>query len=222
MPPSAVSARVRRVSTSSHPCNAGCEAVFRCVTGATGAGRNVHSAIARDARNAASVADRERARARAFTVVVWGALSLCALGCGERGGVAEADQNDNNNASDGGSSSSMACGFGPPCDVHDFGGRTCESLGLPAGTLSCDPSTCFLVLTGCGRNDTGGSAGTGTTMPGGPGAGTGPVGGVPGAAGMDAGTLFGAGFFGTGMATDEDGGTAAPALFGPGFFGAGN
>jgi hypothetical protein len=115
----------------------------------------------------------------------------------------------------------LPCGYGPPCNPRNFGGQTCQGLGLQPGNLSCDPNTCFLVLTGCGKTPTG-STGTGvpgTVAPGTP--------GTPAA--MDAGALFG-GLFGaqagapvtpgtsTGAPmTDEDGGV--PALFGAGFFG---
>jgi hypothetical protein len=118
----------------------------------------------------------------------------------------------------------LPCGYGPPCNPRDFGGQTCQGLGLQPGNLSCDPKTCFLVLTGCGKTTTGttGTGSTGTTAPPLAGDSTGQ---------MDAGALFGglfgaglfggdAGFFGGGNMTDEDGGV--PAFFGGGFFGAGN
>ena len=155
---------------------------------------------------------------------VLGAL-LCVAGCGVRTAVsAESDWEESVDSGP----KLLPCGYGPPCNPRNFGGQSCTSLGLKPGALSCDPNTCFLVLTGCGRT-TGGSAGTS-------GGGTGTP-GVPGTAPlpMDAGPLFG-GLFGaqagggttampgampgtmTGTPmTDEDGGT--PGLFGNGFFG---
>jgi hypothetical protein len=159
---------------------------------------------------------------------VLGAL-LCVAGCGVRTAVsAESDWEE---ATDAGPKL-LACGYGPPCNPRNFGGQSCTSLGLKPGALSCDPNTCFLVLTGCGKVATGGGSGTS-------GAGTGSP-GTPGTAAplpMDAGALFG-GLFGaqpgggttampmpgaipgtmTGTPmTDEDGGM--PAFFGAGFFG---
>lgn len=123
----------------------------------------------------------------------------------------------------------LPCGYGPPCNPRDFGGQTCQGLGLQPGNLSCDPKTCFLVLTGCGKT----TGTTGTGAPGTPGATQPPLAGTGGAE-FDAGALinglFGAlfdpdaGLFGGGNMTDEDGGVPAifGGFFGPGFFGAGN
>jgi len=139
--------------------------------------------------------------------------------------TAEADNGPQQLAPDGGlddegdvSVAQRACGYGLPCDPTNLGTQTCETLGLPAGQLGCDPNTCFLVLTSCGA----GSVGTGVVNGGG---GT----GAPAAPALFGGVtatdggLFGGGLFGgqpggqPGTA-DEDGGTPA----GPGgFFGGG-
>ena len=141
--------------------------------------------------------------------------------CGVRTAVsAEADWEDNDAGP-----KLMPCGYGPPCNPRNFGGQTCTSLGLRPGALSCDPKTCFLVLSGCGKSGSGGAGTTGGST-GTAGSAAPPLfGGQP----MDAGPLFG-GLFGTqpGGGTsgampggtpmdDEDGG--APGFFGNGFFG---
>ncbi|HMI90805.1 MAG TPA: hypothetical protein VK509_05545 [Polyangiales bacterium] len=146
---------------------------------------------------------------------------LCSASCGVRTAVsAEADWEDNK---DDGGQKPLACGYGPPCNPRNFGGQSCTSLGLKPGALSCDPETCFLVLTGCGKSVSTGTGGTGGPAP------------MPGATPlMDAGALFG-GLFGAGAGAampgagsasmpgglpmdDEDGGMA-PGIFGQGFFG---
>jgi hypothetical protein len=59
------------------------------------------------------------------------------------------------------------CGTGPGCDPSDFGGETCESLGLGDGRLLCDPTTCTIIVALCD--------GLGTDTPSlGPPCGTGP------------------------------------------------
>jgi hypothetical protein len=150
-------------------------------------------------------------------------LALVALlggtSCGVRTAVsAEADWEDEKD----GGGKVLACGYGPPCNPRNFDGKTCTSLGLQPGTLSCDPETCFLVLTGCGKGTAGaGGNSSGRPMPG---AGATPL--------MDAGPLFG-GLFGGGTGAIPGGGTGAipgglpmddedggmPGFFGNGFFG---
>ena len=44
---------------------------------------------------------------------------------------------------------------GEQCDGTEFGGSTCESLGLMGGTLACDASTCTIDATGCGGDSCG-------------------------------------------------------------------
>jgi len=164
-------------------------------------------------RIAASVEGRSRTASALALVAL-----LCSASCGVRTAVsAEADWEENKD--DGGQL--LACGYGPPCNPRNFGGQSCTSLGLKPGALSCDPETCFLVLTGCGK--TTGTAGTTGGQTGTP---------MPGATPFDAGPLFG-GLFGAGTGAmpgggtgampgglpmdDEDGGT--PGFFGNGFFG---
>jgi hypothetical protein len=135
----------------------------------------------------------------------------------------------------------MPCGFGPPCDPNDFGGRTCEMLGLGAGDLTCDPKTCNFVLKGCGPAPmvTPGQTGEEMSGTGGQGSvpglfgdlgGTGGAGGFPffggGTGGSGAPGFFGAApdggfpFFGGQNNNDEDGGVPAnPGFFGGAFFG---
>jgi hypothetical protein len=187
----------------------------------------------------------------------WRRIALCTCfsvwlaSCGTRAGIAaEADTDDDFGGFDAGKG--RPCGYGMPCNPKDLGGRTCESLGLKGGDLSCDPNTCNLVLTKCetgssssGTGGANGSTGSPTDMgvPGGT---------VPGLFGTAAGSggapaLFGAGFFGptpdggvaffggqnpgmgffgNAQGNDEDGGTdnggGNPGFFGAGFFGAGN
>jgi hypothetical protein len=163
--------------------------------------------------------------------------------CGLRTAISPEADVDQQQAGDGGMQ--QPCGFGPPCNPDDLGGRTCESLGLGAGDLACDPSTCNLNLKGCGsatnvktgQTGTGGQSGGDMTglFGGVPGAGT-----IPGLFGGDAGIVFPPGFFGGTTPTDEDGGTAGGGtgtvpfpggfffgggnggFFGGGFFGGGN
>jgi hypothetical protein len=150
-------------------------------------------------------------------------LALVALigsgSCGVRTAVsAEADWDENK---DDGGQKILPCGYGPPCNPRNFGNQSCTSLGLKPGALSCDPETCFLVLTGCGRTGGAGGNSSGAPMPGS----TAPL--------MDAGPLFG-GLFGGGtgaipgagsaampggLPNDEDGGMTPGGLFGQGFFG---
>lgn len=164
-------------------------------------------------------------------------------GCGMRTSIqAEADAVEDEPLADGGAL--QPCGFGPPCDPSNVGTRTCESLGLGAGVLSCNPVTCNLDLSRCGGGPLldGGQPPTGTGSPGTPGLfgsaagstapglfGTGGQGGLFGAgdagffgAGNTDGGFFGAGTFGSGN-TDEDGGTDDPGMgfFGGNFFGGG-
>ncbi len=47
------------------------------------------------------------------------------------------------------------------CDGNDFGGATCESLGMGAGTLACT-SMCTLDMTGCENSPKSGECGNGT------------------------------------------------------------
>jgi hypothetical protein len=161
-------------------------------------------------------------RTRTFASAAVAALLLSSLlgSCGVRTAISAESDWDEHDAGP----KLLPCGYGPPCNPRDFGGQTCQGLGLQPGNLSCDPKTCFLVLTGCGK--TTGTTGTGT--PGTPGA-TQPGTAGAGNTGMDAGALFG-GLFGaqagapatpgtmTGTPmTDEDGGV--PGFFGNGFFG---
>ena len=169
--------------------------------------------------------------ARKLAVVALVALAgACLVSCGVRTAVsAESDWEEQDSGP-----KLMPCGYGPPCNPRNFGGQSCTSLGLKPGALSCDPKTCFLVLTGCGRTPGGGAGTSGGSV--GPGAGSAPL---FGAQPMDAGPLFGglfgaqpgAGMTGTPGTTmpgagampggtpmdDEDGGT--PGFFGNGFFG---
>ena len=146
----------------------------------------------------------------------------CVRGCGSRlafvsrfglqavelahGIAAEADTDDDFGGFDSGMG--RPCGYGLPCNPKDLGGHTCESLGLNAGELSCDPKTCNFVLTKCDGYAPDGGAGsggaTGSTSTGSPTDMGVPGGNVPG-------------LFGT---TGGAGGAAAPVLFGAGFFGA--
>lgn len=41
------------------------------------------------------------------------------------------------------------CGAGPGCDPSNFGGETCESLGLGEGQLLCDPTSCTIIVALC-------------------------------------------------------------------------
>lgn len=41
------------------------------------------------------------------------------------------------------------CGGGAGCDPHDFGGESCESLGLGEGELLCDPTSCTIIVALC-------------------------------------------------------------------------
>lgn len=139
----------------------------------------------------------------------------------------------------------MPCGFGPPCDPNDFGGRTCEMLGLGAGDLTCDPKTCNFVLKGCGPAPmvTPGQTGTDMSGTGGQDAVPGLFGDLGGTGGTGAFPFFGGGtggaggfpffggvpdggfppFFGGGQTNDEDGGVPQnPGFFGGAFFGGGN
>lgn len=47
-------------------------------------------------------------------------------------------------------SQNRPCGTGPGCDPDDLGGQSCQSLGLAAGVLGCDPQTCELDTSLCG------------------------------------------------------------------------
>jgi len=167
------------------------------------------------------------------------ALALLAVvlgtGCGMRTSIqAEADAIDDGPVPNG--EERQPCGSGPPCDRESVGTRTCESLGLGSGVLSCDPLTCNLDISQCsGGALDGGQPPIGTGGPGTPGlfgsaAGTGATPGFFGAGGQ--GGLFGAGntdggffgagnndggFFGAGnFGGEDDGGTDEP---GGGFFG---
>lgn len=61
------------------------------------------------------------------------------------------------------------CGTGPGCDPADLGDNSCESLGLGAGVLSCDPLTCMFDTSMCERLGTGvGGTGSGPGPDGGP------------------------------------------------------
>lgn len=44
---------------------------------------------------------------------------------------------------------------GEQCDGSEFGGTTCESLGLTGGTLACDATTCTIDATNCGGESCG-------------------------------------------------------------------
>jgi hypothetical protein len=176
--------------------------------------------------------------------VMWMVLLAAVLGtaCGMRTSIqAEADAP----VADGGGL--QPCGLGPPCDPDDVGGRTCESLGLGSGVVSCNAVTCNLDLSRCGGGGAlldGGQTPVGSGSPGTPGLfgsaagstapglfgaggqgglfGTGADGGFFGAGNTDAG-FFGAGTNFGGGNTDEDGGTDEPGtgFFGGNFFGGG-
>jgi hypothetical protein len=179
----------------------------------------VHIVASRSTRTVASVG--VPALRRGASVALCALLLSLLAGCGVRTAIsAESDWDQEKDAG----AKVLPCGYGPPCNPRDFGGQTCQGLGLQPGNLSCDPKTCFLVLTGCGK--TTGTGSTGTGSPGTPGVTQPPI-----DTGMDAGALFG-GLFGaqagapatpgtsTGTPmTDEDGGTAMPGFFGNGFFG---
>jgi hypothetical protein len=140
--------------------------------------------------------------------------STVIAGCGLRTAISpEADVDEGQPAAMNGGSK-QPCGFGQPCNVKDLGGRTCESLSLGAGDLSCDPNTCLLVLKGCGPSPVmnAGTGGQGDTTGIFGGIGT-PGGLAPGVFGGDAGVP--PNFGGTGT-TDEDAGTMP---FPGGFFG---
>jgi hypothetical protein len=175
----------------------------------------------------------------------WMFVASLIASCGLRTAITpEADDQTDLSGLDAG----MPCGFGPPCNVNDFGGRTCEMLGLGAGDLVCDPKTCNLVLKGCGpaANTTPGQTGMEMGGTGGQmdvpglftGTGTGGAAAFPGGAFFGGGTggaganFFGGGtggsgafpganFFGGGQNnSDEDGGVPAnPGFFGGAFFG---
>jgi hypothetical protein len=126
----------------------------------------------------------------------------------------------------------LPCGTGPGCDPSDLGGETCHTLGLGAGTLLCNTSTCTFETQLC--------QGLGELPPcgSGPGCDTTKLGGATcESLGMPAGVLtcdpvtcaydtsgciattpglLAGGLFGTGTTTDEDGGVAQ---FGGGLFG---
>jgi hypothetical protein len=100
------------------------------------------------------------------------------------------------------------CGTGPGCDADDLGGQSCQSLGLAAGVLACDPVSCQLDTSLCGVTFDGFGGGFDDD------AGADEDAGVPGTAGGNAGGGFfggsaGGGFFGGGNA-------------GGGFFGGGD
>jgi hypothetical protein len=174
------------------------------------------------------------------TVALAAMTGLVALsGCGMRTSIeADADRDPGDDPfGEGGTR--RACGFGPPCDPANLGGRSCESLGFTSGVVGCDPDTCSLDLSGCtGVPGDGGPVGPGA--PGSPGlfgAGGTSGSGVFGAgqsgffgAGLGDGGFFGAGnfpdggFFGAGNDPDEDGGVdegggGSTGFFGSGFFG---
>jgi hypothetical protein len=136
-----------------------------------------------------------------------GAL-LLVTSCGRRSLLsAEADFDPIDDAQgDSGTDAGLPpCGFGPPCDPTNLGGMTCEKLGLPRGTLTCEATSCELDISQC--RSAAPPTGTGTPIPGTPGGTTPPTffGGA-----SDAG-LFGGNFFGGGMGAmppDEDAGTA--------------
>lgn len=168
-------------------------------------------------------------------------MAVIGPGCGMRTSIqAEADTVDDPLDVD----ADRPCGRGLPCDPDNLGGRTCESVGLGSGVLSCDPDTCNLDISACGNPlvDGGTQSPIGTGSPGTPGlfgttAGT----GGGGLFGAGQGGLFGtggdAGFFGAGNADggffgmgntpgggndpDEDGGTEEPGTGGTGAGGTG-
>ena len=170
-------------------------------------------------------------------------LAAAGFGCGGAKSrlSAEADLDDEEAGTSGGIGGdeglTRPCGLGPPCDTTDLGHQTCETLGLRAGELACDPETCFLDLEGCGPGGlssapTGTPTGAGTAQPL-PGTTTPLFGGGGGVGATPDGGLFGGGLFGgqpggpTDGGVDEDGGTGnpgggmAPGFFGGGFFGGG-
>jgi hypothetical protein len=169
------------------------------------------------------------------------AASLIAS-CGMR--TAITPEADDVKAAEGiGMDAGMPCGFGPPCDPSDFGGRTCEMFGLGGGTLTCDPKTCNFVLKGCDSAPSITPAQTGTDMMGTGGQGTVPglFGDLGGTGGAGAFPFFGGGTGGAGAFpffggvpdggfppffggqtnnSDEDGGVPPnPGFFGGAFFG---
>lgn len=164
---------------------------------------------------------------------------LCAAGCGRRT-ILEADADQGSDEARDGGAVLYACGRGKrPCDPEDLGGKSCESLGLGGGELSCNPNTCNFDLKDCTINGRrigsqpaldGGVSGRGGAGTGSGSAGTsGLFGGAAGRAGApsNAGGLFGTGA-GAGAGTGGGlfggglfGGAADGGLFGGGLFGGG-
>ena len=128
------------------------------------------------------------------SIAIFGLFSILAVSCGHRNAiVADADNGEDAEKA----REQRACGYGLPCDSTYLGGRTCESLGLGSGDLSCDPKTCHLVLTRCGPGA--GRSNTGTTTSGTGGTDlTGLFGAGGGAPATDGGTPFFGGLFGDG------------------------
>jgi hypothetical protein len=156
------------------------------------------------------------------------ALFMAAIGagCGMRTSIqAEADTvDDEDPMPEAGTPPLRPCGYGLPCDPTDIGGRTCESLGLARGVVSCDPDTCNLDISGCGGGaiDAGNPNPVGTGTPGTPGLFGGAGAPAPGTPGLFGGASDGGAFFGGGGATDGGffGGTfGGGANDGGGFFG---
>src|SRR5688572_14123307 len=83
-----------------------------------------------------------------------GLFSLVAAACAE--GVTRERGDDDDGGSAGSAGNMLSCGDGvrdaaeEDCDGDDFGGVTCDTLGLPGGELICD-ATCTIDSTGCGQ-----------------------------------------------------------------------